>query len=204
MTIQKSQDFQSDARGQDDSFLLRHITTGGHRVHLSPLSSPIQNRFSLLSSNIGSPTCYNKRMGRSHDSSSTESAETLRHALMNIRRGLLGLHKALIVAEQLTYERINGRIASTGQLLQLVLNDPWFTWLHPLSQLVIRIDELLDDDHELTTVEVAHFLSDVRALIRPSEKGDGFERSYYEALQRAPDVIFAHAEVKKLLTQAAA
>lgn len=143
-------------------------------------------------------------MKYSFDPSSTESSEAFRQRLINIRRGLLGLHKALIVAEQLTYERINGRIPSTGQLLQLVLNDPWFTWLHPLSQLVIRIDELLDDDHELTTVEAAHFLSDVRALIRPSENGDGFERSYYEALQRAPDVIFAHAEVKKLLTQAAA
>ena len=124
---------------------------------------------------------------------------------MEVRRGLLGLHKALIIAEQLTYERINGRVGSTGQLLQLVLNDPWFTWLHPLSQLVIRVDELLDDDDaELTIVEVEHFLADVRTLIRPSEEGDGFERSYYEALQREPDVIFAHVEVKKLLTKAAA
>lgn len=123
---------------------------------------------------------------------------------MDIRRGLLGLHKALIVAEQVTYERINGRVGSTGKLLQLVLNDPWFTWLHPLSQMVVRIDELLEDDTELTDVEVAHFLTEVRALIRPSEQGDGFERSYYEALQREPDVIFAHVEVKKLLTKIAA
>lgn len=123
---------------------------------------------------------------------------------MDLRRGLLGLHKALIVAEQLTYERINGRVSSTGQLLQLVLNDPWFTWLHPLSQLVIRIDELLDEEMEPTAVEVEHFVSEVRTLIRPSEEGDGFERSYYEALQRAPDVIFAHVEVKKLLTKSAA
>ena len=123
---------------------------------------------------------------------------------MDLRRGLLGLHKALIVAEQLTYERINGRVSSTGQLLQLVLNDPWFTWLHPLSQLVIRIDELLDEEMEPTTVEVEHFIAEVRTLIRPSEEGDGFERSYYEALQRAPDVIFAHVEVKKLLTKSAA
>ncbi len=98
------------------------------------------------------------------------------------------MHEALIIAEQLTYERINGRVGSTGQLLQLVLNDPWFTWLHPLSQLVIRVDELLEEGEELTTVEVEHFLADVRALIRPSEEGDGFERSYYEALQREPDV----------------
>jgi hypothetical protein len=127
-----------------------------------------------------------------------------RQILMDIRRGLLGLHKALIVAEQVTYERINGRVGSTGKLLQLVLNDPWFTWLHPLSQMVVRIDELLEDDTELTDVEVAHFLTEVRALIRPSEQGDGFERSYYEALQREPDVIFAHVEVKKLLTKIAA
>ncbi|HEY6084188.1 MAG TPA: hypothetical protein VIU63_02265, partial [Nitrospira sp.] len=58
---------------------------------------------------------------------STTSAEVLRQILLDVRRGLLGLHKALIIAEQLTYERINGRVGSTGQLLQLVLNDPWFT-----------------------------------------------------------------------------
>lgn len=127
-----------------------------------------------------------------------------RQTLLDIRRGLLGLHKALIVAEQVTYERINGRVGSTGKLLQLVLNDPWFTWLHPLSQMVVRIDELLEDDAELTDVEVAYFLTEVQALIRPSEEGDGFERSYYEALQREPDVIFAHVEVKKLLTKIAA
>ena len=143
-------------------------------------------------------------MARPFDSSSIDTTEALRSMLTDMRRVLLGLHKALIAAEQLTYERINGRVGSTGQLLQLVLNDPWFTWLHPLSQLVIRIDELLEEDSELTTVEVEHFLADVRTLIRPSEEGDGFERSYYEALQREPDVIFAHVEVKRLLTKAAA
>jgi len=143
-------------------------------------------------------------MAQAFKTPATATTEALRHLLLDVRHGLLGLHKALIIAEQLTYERINGRVDSTGQLLQLVLNDPWFTWLYPLSQMVIRVDELLEDDMELTTVEVEHFLTEVRALIRPSEQGDGFERSYYEALQRAPDVIFAHVEVKKLLTKAAA
>jgi hypothetical protein len=135
---------------------------------------------------------------------STEVSCPHRKRLLDMRGSLLSLHKALILAEQVTYERINGRVASTSQLLQLVLNDPWFTWLHPLSQLVIRIDELLDDDSELLLVEVEHFLIEARALIHPSEEGDGFERSYYEALQREPDVIFAHVEVKKLLTKVAA
>lgn len=128
----------------------------------------------------------------------------LRQTLTDVRHGLLGLHKALIVAEQLTFERIYGRIDSTGQLLQLVMNDPWFTWLHPLSNVVVRIDEMLDEEVNLTTEDVAQILTEVRGMIRPSELGDGFERSYYEALQRAPDVVMAHCEMKKLLTIPAA
>ncbi len=130
----------------------------------------------------------------------TRQSSPLRQTLTAVRHGLLGLHKALIVAEQLTFERIYGRVDSTGQLLQLVMNDPWFTWLHPLSNMVVRIDELLDADEELTVEDVAVILTEVRALIRPSEMGDGYERSYYEALQRAPDVVMAHCEMKKLLT----
>ncbi|MFO0707067.1 MAG: hypothetical protein U0412_09455 [Nitrospira sp.] len=132
--------------------------------------------------------------------STTERANPLRKTLVDVRHGLLGLHKALIVAEQLTFERVYGRIDSTGQLLQLVMNDPWFTWLHPLSNLVVRIDELLDEECDLSVEDVAQLLTEVRGIIRPSELGDGFERSYYEALQRAPEVVMAHCEMKKLLT----
>ena len=139
-------------------------------------------------------------MATTSQQSALHQTGPLRQTLTDVRHGLLGLHKALIVAEQLTFERIYGRIDSTGQLLQLVMNDPWFTWLHPLSNVVVRIDEMLDEEVNLTTEDVAQILTEVRGMIRPSELGDGFERSYYEALQRAPDVVMAHCEMKKLLT----
>lgn len=139
-------------------------------------------------------------MATSSKQARIKEANPLRQTLTDVRQGLLGLHKALIVAEQLTFERIYGRVDSTGQLLQLVMNDPWFTWLHPLSNMVVRIDELMDGDTALTVEDVAVLMTEMRALIRPSEMGDGFERSYYEALQRAPDVVMAHCEMKKLLT----
>jgi hypothetical protein len=138
-------------------------------------------------------------MATSSKQARVQQLTPLRQTLTDVRYGLLGLHKALIVAEQLTFERVYGRIDSTGQLLQLVMNDPWFTWLHPLSNIVVRIDELLDGTEELLTEDVASLLAEVRAMVRPSELGDGFERSYYEALQRAPDVVMAHCEMKKLL-----
>lgn len=143
-------------------------------------------------------------MATSSQQSTIQKTNPLRQTLTDVRHGLLGLHKALIVAEQLTFERIYGRVDSTGQLLQLVMNDPWFTWLHPLSNVVVRIDEMLDEECTLTLEDVAQILTEVRGMIRPSELGDGFERSYYEALQRAPDVVMAHCEMKKLLTLPAA
>jgi len=143
-------------------------------------------------------------MAISSQQSTIQKSNPLRQTLTDVRHGLLGLHKALIVAEQLTFERIYGRVDSTGQLLQLVMNDPWFTWLHPLSNVVVRIDEMLDEECNLTLEDVAQILTEVRGMIRPSELGDGFERSYYEALQRAPDVVMAHCEMKKLLTLPAA
>ncbi len=138
-------------------------------------------------------------MATSSKQARSRQSSPLHRTLTEVRHGLLGLHKALIIAEQLTFERIYGRIDSTSQLLQLVMNDPWFTWLHPLSNMVVRIDEMVDSDEELAVEDVAILLTEVRALIRPSEVGDGFGRSYYEALQRAPDVVMAHCEMKKLL-----
>ena len=60
------------------------------------------------------------------------------------------------------------------------------------------------EDQEETTIETAQdLLVEARhyaATFR--NEGDGFERSYYEALQRTPDVVLAHASVKKLLSTA--
>ena len=56
------------------------------------------------------------------------------------------MHKALLEDARIRYEREQGRIEGSGALLRLVLNDPWFAWLHPLSGLVVQIDELLAAD----------------------------------------------------------
>jgi hypothetical protein len=125
--------------------------------------------------------------------------------MLELRHRLLGLYSALIVAEQHTYERIHGRVGTTDELLQLVLNDPWFTWLRPVRDLLTRIDQLLNDDaFDITHENVEHLVAEVRALTRPSIKGDGFERAYYEALHRAPDVVLAHFQVTRVLLAEAA
>jgi hypothetical protein len=127
-----------------------------------------------------------------------------RRTILSIRESLVGLHGALIMAEQLTYESINGPVESIDTLLLLLQKDPWFTWLHPIADLLVRIDHVLEDDScDITDENVEHFIREIDRLLHPSVEGDGFERAYYEALDRAPDVVLAHFRVRKLLPKAA-
>jgi hypothetical protein len=129
----------------------------------------------------------------------------LRHRLLGLRRKLLALHLVLIATEQKTYEHIHGRIGSTEQLLELMLKDPWFIWLHPVSDILVRIDYLLNDEaFDITKENIDHLFNEARLLLRPSIEGDGFERAYYEALNRAPDVLLAHFHVTRTLLAEAA
>jgi hypothetical protein len=118
--------------------------------------------------------------------------------LRNLRRGLLHLHKALLDAERAAYEQVRGRVSS-GELLQLLLNHEQFAWLRSISELIVRIDELLDADEPVTTVDAESLLKQARGLLKPSEEGNAFERKYFAALQRDPDAVLAHREVAKIL-----
>ncbi|MFZ0826470.1 MAG: hypothetical protein WAO02_03515 [Verrucomicrobiia bacterium] len=124
--------------------------------------------------------------------------EGVRQRLVELRRAVLQLHKALIDSERVSYEKIVGEIKSPNHFLQLLTKDPWFAWLHPLSQLIVAMDEALDGKEPLTLAGVDALVRELDRLMAPSESGEGFSRHYFEALQRDPDVVLAHAEVTKL------
>ncbi len=123
----------------------------------------------------------------------------LREHLQALRQSVLHLHKTLIDSERTVYEQTFGKVESQNQFLQLLIKDPWFVWLHPLSELVVAMDEALEGEIPVTSEEVRRFDNQTRTLLRASEQGEGFGRSYYEALQREPDVVLAHAAVTKCL-----
>jgi hypothetical protein len=143
-------------------------------------------------------------MRASSDSTALVPVDPRRRIVGCLRENLVQLHGALIITEQETYERLNGPVPSTEALLELLQSDPWFTWLHPVADLLVRIDALLEDDtSDVTDEDVAHLMREVDVLLHPSLQGEGFERAYYEALDRAPDVVLAHFRVRKLLPRAA-
>ncbi|HYL37166.1 MAG TPA: hypothetical protein VEV17_14715 [Bryobacteraceae bacterium] len=132
-------------------------------------------------------------------SSNGSPQEQVQRRLTELRNGLLGLHKTLLESERATYERDIARIASSGELLKLVLYDPWFAWLHELSEFVVLIDETLDAREPPGGIDAERLIAQAWDLLAPDETGTGFARRYFEALQRDPDVVLAHAKTRKLL-----
>ena len=119
--------------------------------------------------------------------------------LADLRTALLELHKALIEAERVTYEERVGPIRSPNHFLQLLNDDPHFAWLHPLSQLIVAIDEAFDAEEPLTEEAVEALTDRARRVTASSESGEASSRRYVELFQRSPDVIMAHAKVRELL-----
>ena len=88
--------------------------------------------------------------------------------LSDLRQALLRLHKTLLDWERGGYERIHGR-QSSHDLLEAVLNDPQFAWLRPMSQLIVRIDEILGEKTPPMRNDVEAVVSHVKALTSPNE-----------------------------------
>lgn len=133
---------------------------------------------------------------------STERAsDATRQELKALRQGLLQLHKMLLDQERRDFERARGQISNSYEFLQLVLKDPWFDWLHRLSELIVQIDETLDTHAETpaTEADASALVERAKNLLTPSETGSEFQKNYFLALQQSPDVVLLHSELMKVL-----
>jgi hypothetical protein len=126
--------------------------------------------------------------------------DPVREQLIPLRNGLLRLHKIALDSERATYEADVERIRNSNHFLDLVLHDPWFAWLHELSELIVLIDEALDAKVPPVEADAVRLKKQARSLLVPDENGSGFAKKYFEALQRDPEVVIAHGEMMKVFT----
>ena len=129
-------------------------------------------------------------------------SDTTRDDLKALRQGLLGLHKMLLDLERRDYERARGPISNSYEFLQLVLKDPWFDWLHRLSELIVQIDETLDthdSEKPATEADAKALIERAKMLLAPAETGSEFQKNYFLALQQSPDVVLLHSELMRFL-----
>ena len=119
--------------------------------------------------------------------------------LSEVRRAVLTLHKAMLDAEKIHYERAHGRIESSMQFLALLQTDPFFAWLRPLTSLIIRFDEEVEGKEPLTAANANALREVANSLLNPDQNGAEFQRNYDRVIQASPDVLILHAKVERML-----
>jgi hypothetical protein len=127
--------------------------------------------------------------------------EPERERLVGLRRALLHLLKTLLDWERVAYDRAQGRRTPPAELLRIVMSDPQFAWLRPLSELIVRIDGALDMEAPDTPVDVDVIVAQARLLVAP-EGESAYTRRYHTALQEHPDAVLAHGVVTTILKSA--
>lgn len=123
-----------------------------------------------------------------------------REKLVALRGALLRLHKSLLDMERRDYEREHG-VVSIGELFRLVVDDPQFSWLHNISEFVVRLDETLTGKAPIAAPEANTAFDLARKMFTPTEAGDSFQKQYFDAIQRDPAVVMEHAELARLFAQ---
>lgn len=124
-----------------------------------------------------------------------------RQLLIALRRALLHLHKTFLEWERVTYDRVHGRTAP-GELLRVVMTDPQFAWLRPVSELIVRIDVALDMEAPDAPIDVDAIVAQARHLVTPDDRDDAYAQRYRAALQDLPDAVLAHRDVTAVLKTA--
>ncbi|MBV9266625.1 MAG: hypothetical protein JO061_10700 [Acidobacteriaceae bacterium] len=128
-----------------------------------------------------------------------QSAADARLRLQQLRDNVLTLHKAVLDSERTAYEIVHGPIASPASFLQLLINDPWFAWLQPLTTLIVQMDETLAAKKPpATEVDLERMIQDTHALLSPSRNAADFWGRYFATVQRDPAVAVIHSQVQQL------
>ncbi len=118
--------------------------------------------------------------------------------LKESRLQLLRLHKSLVDIERAEFEKVNGRITS-GQFLNLLLNEESLQWLRKFSTLIVDIDEMLDLDDGYSEEMVEKHLSEMRKIVDAQTPDEEFNDKYRIFIENNFEIASKNSEIKTLL-----
>ncbi len=117
-------------------------------------------------------------------------------ALLEAAEALREVHRVLVRAVRLQYEKEGNSVGGPGDLLRLLTEDPYFAWLHPMSELIVDLDALLAQEL-LPPGTVAGVRMEIDRLARAG--GSPFWEKYSPFLQSEPQVAVAHGRLRQAI-----
>jgi hypothetical protein len=122
--------------------------------------------------------------------------------LRELRSLLLKAHKILMDAEKDRYEATYGAIANKGDYLRLVLGHEHFSWLRPISQLIVQLDEVLMAKQAQPLDRAPELLTQARHLLQDSEIGQMFQDRTRLATAQHPELTAMAERMAELMATA--
>ena len=80
-----------------------------------------------------------------------------------------------------------------------MIGDEWFSWLRPISQFIVQMDEVLSAKEPVSPNQIHMLLEEVRGLVPPNQGEGEAATRYFQALQRDATVAGLHGEVSLLM-----
>jgi hypothetical protein len=128
--------------------------------------------------------------------------QSRRERLTDLAKTLRSIHSALLESVKRDYEAAHGKIPGPLKLYQLVIDDPFFSWLRPLSGQMALIDERIDDKTKLEPSDLSTVHDAVNGLFNPKKaKADSFAANYKARMQSDASVTALHPQLLEQLRQ---
>jgi hypothetical protein len=121
--------------------------------------------------------------------------------LRELRPMLLKSHKVLMDAEKDNYEAIYGQIPNKGEYLRLVLSHEQFSWLRPISQFIVQIDEVLMSKKPQPLERADELMTVARNLLQETEIGETFQARSKAIARQNPEMAAMHQKLSELLQE---
>jgi len=129
------------------------------------------------------------------------SAE-LKKKFDDLSKGLMELHRTLLMLEAKKLEQAAGKKLTPYELLGASLQDPALAWLRVISQLIVSIDTVIDETPVLNNQDANRIANEVLTALEkpPGLIATDFWSNYSVYLNSNADIIVMHSKVKTILT----
>ena len=115
------------------------------------------------------------------------------------RNRLLDLHKSLVDRERDRYETTHGQVTS-GQFLNLLLEDLEFVWLRKFSTLIVDIDEMFAQKDGFDDKAVEAHLAKMREMVLLESDDEDFVSRYKTSIEEDLGVAAIQRDLRELLS----
>lgn len=131
----------------------------------------------------------------------SQNHDSLRATLKDLRTPFAKVHAFLLAAMKEKFERMEGRLLSPYDWLQMVSGDPTLQWIRPMHELLLDLDILIDEE-KLVADDVDRIRKDLAALIRIEDPQTEFSRNFRTVVQGDPDLLMSLPTLRNALKKA--